>query len=188
MRFVGKFALIAYGPVLLVSERGASLTEAALVVSCASSVAALASPIAARGLRYAPASTLLTASVALIGAGLIGLAALPSWGLPLAAAAVFGVGDGSLAVLQNGLVTAAAPPAVRSGVVAVSGMTRNAGKRASPLGMGLLVLAFSVPLAFATAGAIMWTPIPALRSVRVLDPLLSHEGRGEAAGRAPAEV
>ena len=81
-------------------------------------------------------------------------------------------GDGVLVVVQNSLVTEIAPDRIRAGVVAVSGMTRNAGKLAAPLAMGALILVVSVPASFAVVGAATLAAVPALRSLRRLDDVL----------------
>ena len=173
LRFVCKFALIAYLPLLLVDHRGASLAEGALVLSVASGVAAAVNFVVVRLLRRLPASKMLGAATAVVGLSLAGFAVAPSWQIALLVAVAFGLGDGVLTVVQNALVTEAAPAGVRAGLVAVSGMTRNAGKLVAPLAMGALIVAVPVPLAFALVGAGTLAAIPALRPVRRLDPLLA---------------
>jgi MFS family permease len=175
LRFLCKFALIAYLPLLLV-DRDASLAQAALVLSVASGVAAAVNFVVVRLLRRLPASRMLGAATAVVGLSLAGFAVAPSWQVALVVAVAFGVGDGVLTVVQNALVTEAAPANVRAGLVAVSGMTRNAGKLVAPLAMGALIVAVPVPLAFALVGAGTLAAIPALRPVRRLDPLLADPG------------
>jgi MFS family permease len=176
IRFVCKFALVAYLPFLLVDARGATLAQAAFVLGLGSGVAAVVNLIVVRFAHRMRASRLLMGSVALVGGSLIAFAAAPSWELAMVAAVVFGLGDGTLMVLQNALVTEAAPEGVRGGVVAVSGMSRNAGKLVAPLAMGALVLVASVPASFALIGLATVALVPALRPVRRLDSLL-REGR-----------
>jgi MFS transporter, ACDE family, multidrug resistance protein len=172
LRFLCKFALLAYLPFMLVHSGGASIGEAAFVLSAGSVVAALVSTQMVRALGYARGSRLLIGSVVLLGGSLVGLAVAPSWQVALGISVVFGLGDGGLAVLQNGFVTEAAPDAVRAGVMAVSGMTRNAGKLLAPLAVSVLTLVMSVPLAFAALGAVAWGLVPVLRPLRGLDHLL----------------
>ncbi len=175
LRFVCKFALIAYLPVLLVGSRGASLAEAALVLSVASGVAALTNFAIVAMMRRVAASVLLSAAVVLIGVALAGFALVGSWQVALLVAVVFGFGDGMLTVVQNALVTEAAPDRVRAGLVAVSATTRNAGKLVAPLAMGALILAMPVSLAFALVGAATVAALPALRPVKRLDGLLTRD-------------
>jgi MFS transporter, ACDE family, multidrug resistance protein len=175
LRFVCKFALIAYLPLMLVGDRGATLAQGALVLGVASGVAAAVNFAVVRLLRRMPASRLLIGATALVGASVVGFALAPTWEVALAVAVLFGVGDGVLVVVQNSLVTEAAPDRIRAGVVAVSGMTRNAGKLASPLAMGALILVVSVPASFAVVGAATLAAVPALRPLRRLDRLLTRQ-------------
>jgi ACDE family multidrug resistance protein len=177
LRFIGKFAIIAYLPFMLV-HRGATLAQAAIVMSAGSGVAALTSTQVVRMLRWAPASRLLLGGVVIVGFSLMGYAAAPTWEIALVAAVVYGMGDGVLMVLQNALVTEAAPPAVRGGVIAVSGMTRNAGKLFAPLAMGALLFAVDVPLAFVAMGVITLALVPVLLGARELDGLLTPKPPG----------
>jgi predicted MFS family arabinose efflux permease len=64
LRFVGKFALIAYLPFLLVDTRGATLGEAALVLSVGSGVAAVINMLVVRLVRRVSVSRTLIAAVA----------------------------------------------------------------------------------------------------------------------------
>jgi MFS family permease len=177
LRFIGKFAIIAYLPFMLV-HRGATLAQAAIVMSAGSGVAALTSTQVVRMLRWAPASRLLLGGVVIVGFSLMGYAAAPTWEIALVAAVVYGMGDGVLMVLQNALVTEAAPSAVRGGVIAVSGMTRNAGKLFAPLAMGALLFAVDVPLAFVAMGVITLALVPVLLGARELDGLLTPKPPG----------
>lgn len=171
IRYVCRFSIVAYLPFMLVHDRGASLGQSAIVVSVSSGMAALISLQVVRMLRFARASTLVLAAIAVIGAGLIAFGFAPSWQLAVAVALPFGVADGTLGVLQNAMVTESAPPRVRAGLLAVSGTTRNAGKLLAPLAMGALILVITVPWSFAVMGALTWATLPALRSLRHLDAL-----------------
>jgi MFS family permease len=172
LRFICKFALIAYLPYMLVEARGATLGEAAIALSLGSGIAAAVNLLTVRIVRRAAASRMLSVAIALVGVSLICFAIVPSWQLALVAALVFGLGDGVLMVLQNALVTEAAPDGVRGGLVAVSGMTRNAGKLVAPLAMGGLLLLVPVTTSFVLVGAAVCASIPALRPLRRLDGLL----------------
>jgi MFS transporter, ACDE family, multidrug resistance protein len=175
VRYVCRFAVIAYLPLMLVEQRGASLGEAALVVSLSSGVAALVSLQVVRMLRFARASRILLVAVAVLGACLIAFGWAPTWQLALVVALAFGVADGTLGVLQNAIVTEAAPVRVHAGLQAVSGTTRNAGKLLAPLAIGVLILVVSVGWSFAVIGALILALTPGLRSLRHFDELLLRE-------------
>jgi hypothetical protein len=176
LRFICKFALIAYLPLLLVDSRGASLAQGALVLSVASGVAAAVNFAVVALLKRHAASLMLCSAVALMGVSLVGFAVAPSWQVALAVAIAFGLGDGVLTVVQNALVTEAAPDGVRAGLVGVSGMTRNGGKLMAPLLMAALILVLPVPVAFALIGGATLATLPLLRPIRRLDPLLRPAG------------
>jgi MFS family permease len=185
LRFVCKFALVAYLPLLLV-DGGASLGQAALVLSIASGVAAAINFFVTGLLRRSSASLLLGAAVVIVGVTMLGFALASSWQVAILVAVVYGIADGTLSVVQNALVTEAAPAGVRAGLVAVSGMTRNAGKLAAPLAMGALILAVPVSAALALVGVATLASVPLLRPVRRLDALLagSAQARRDAAPEA----
>jgi MFS transporter, ACDE family, multidrug resistance protein len=171
LRYVCRFSVVAYLPVVLVQDRGASLGQSAIVVSTSAGIAALVSLNVVRLLRHVRASRLVLFAIAGIGAALIGFGAAPTWQAALAVAVGFGLADGMLGVLQNAMVTEIAPPRIRGGVLAVSGMSRNAGKLLAPLAMGALIVVVSVPWSFAVMGLVTWASLPALRSLRHMDRL-----------------
>ena len=175
LRFWCKFALVAYLPFMLVHNRGATLSQAALALSVSAGVAAVVNFIVVRALRHASASRMLIAATALVGGSLVAFALVPNWQLALIVAVAFGLGDGTIVVLQNALVSVAAPEGVRGGLVAVSGMTRNVGKLVAPLAVGALLLAVSPAAAFALIGISTWALVPILRPLRRLDVLLRSE-------------
>jgi MFS transporter, ACDE family, multidrug resistance protein len=174
MRFMCKFAVISYLPVMLVQD-GATLGQAALVLGVGSGVAALVNVQTVRLAPHVPTSRLLSAAVVLVGAAVIGYAVAPRWEAALVAAVAFGVGDGIVMVLQNALVTEAAGDGIRGGLVAVSSATRNAGKMAAPLVMGAVIAVAPISVAFVVVGALTWAVVPALRPLRLLDGLLRYE-------------
>jgi MFS family permease len=172
LRFWCKFALIAYLPTMLVKRQGATLTQAALVLTVAAGVAAATNFAVVRALRRVPGSLMLTGSVIGVATSLALFAIVPSWQLALVVGVAFGLSDGTLQVLQNAFVAIAAPERVRGGLIAFSGMTRNSGKLVAPLAVGGLILVVSTPVAFAIVGISTFAVVPLLRSLRQLDPLL----------------
>jgi MFS family permease len=172
LRFWCKFALVAYLPTMLVQRHGASLTQAAIVLSVASGVAAAINFLVVRAVRTIPGSLLLIASVLGSGLSLVLFSLVQSWQIAVAVAIFFGISDGTLQVLQNAFVAIAAPERVRGGLIAISAMTRNGGKLVAPLAVGALILVVSPADAFAAVGVSTWLVVPALRPLRKLDGLL----------------
>jgi predicted MFS family arabinose efflux permease len=175
LRFWCKFALVGYLPTILVTHTGASLTQAAIVLSLASGVAAAINVFVVRAMRRFPGSVMLTASVIGVSLSLVLFAFVPSWQVGVAVAVLFGLSDGVLQVLQNVFVAVAAPERVRGGLIAFSGMTRNLGKLVAPLAVGGLLLVVSPTAAFAIIGVSTWAVVPTLRPLRKLDGLLRPE-------------
>jgi MFS family permease len=175
LRFWCKFALVAYLPTILVQRHGASLTQAAVVLSVASGVAAAINFLVVRMTHHVAGSVLLTGAVVGVGLSLVLFSLVPSWQVGVVVAVAFGLSDGTLQVLQNAFVAIAAPERVRGGLIAVSGMTRNGGKLVAPLVVGALILVVSPPVAFAAVGVSTWLLVPALRPLRKLDALLLSE-------------
>jgi ACDE family multidrug resistance protein len=173
LRFWCKFAGITYVPVVLIQARGATAVQAALVISLSSLVAAVASTQVVRLLRRAPASRLLISAVVLVGGGMVAYAFVPSWQAALGVSLFYGVGDGLLMVIQNTLVTEAAPGTVRAGLVAANGMIRNAGKLLAPLAVGVLILVISPSLALVVIGVVAWLALPSLRTLSRLDSIVA---------------
>jgi hypothetical protein len=172
LRFWCKFALVGYLPTILVSRTGASLTQAAVVLSLASGVAAAINVGVVRAMRRFAGSVMLIASVIGVSVSLVLFAFVPSWQVGVAVAVLFGLSDGTLQVLQNVFVAVAAPERVRGGLIAFSGMTRNLGKLVAPLAVGGLLLVVSPAAAFAIIGVSTWAVVPTLRPLRKLDGLL----------------
>jgi ACDE family multidrug resistance protein len=172
LRFWCKFALVAYLPTMLVQRHGASLTQAAIVLSVASGVAAAINFAVVRAVRTVSGSLLLIASVIGVGLSLLLFSLVQTWQLGVVVAIFFGISDGTLQVLQNAFVAIAAPERVRGGLIAVSAMTRNGGKLVAPLAVGALILVVSPAAAFAAVGISTWILVPALRPLRQLDRLL----------------
>lgn len=179
LRFWCKFALVGYLPTILVTRTGASLTQAAVVLSIASGIAAGINFLVVRALRHFRASAMLMVAVIGVSVSLVLFAFVPSWQVGVAVAVLFGMSDGTLQVLQNVFVAVAAPARVRGGLIAFSGMTRNLGKLVAPLAVGGLLLVVSPAAAFAIIGVSTWVVVPTLRPLRKLDGLLRPENAAE---------
>jgi MFS transporter, ACDE family, multidrug resistance protein len=183
-RFFFKFAILAYLPVMLVNSRGASVTEAAIVVSISSAAAALAGTQVVRLLRWGSPSRLVFVSVLIVGASLLGFAVSSSWLVALMVALVFGLGDGVVGVLQNGYATQSVSEEVRGGIVSINGMGRNLGKFLAPVAMGGLAAVASLPFSFGVMAAVACALAPGMLPLRHMDG--AFKVRGGAQGRDPA--
>jgi MFS transporter, ACDE family, multidrug resistance protein len=179
LRFWCKFALVGYLPTILVTRTGASMTQAAVVLSIASGVAAAINFLVVRAMRRFPGSLMLIWSVIGVSVSLVLFAFVPSWQVGVAVAVLFGLSDGTLQVLQNVFVAVAAPERVRGGLIAFSGMTRNLGKLVAPLAVGALLLVVSPTAAFSIIGVSTWAVVPTLRPLRKLDGLIRPDKKSD---------
>jgi len=148
LRFVFKFTMLTYLPLLLVDEHGLSLTQSGVVLGVAALTAAAASTQVARLLRTVRPSLVVAGALAAIGTALAAFAFVDSWFVAIAVGMAFGAGDGTVSVIQDAFVAQSAEPSVRSGVVSVSATTKNLGKLAAPLVMGALVAVMPIERAF----------------------------------------
>jgi MFS family permease len=153
LRFVFKFTMLTYLPLLLVDEHGLSLTQSGVVLGVSALTAAVASTQVARVLRTVRPSLVVAGALAAIGLALAAFAVVDSWLVAIVVGMAFGTGDGMVSVIQDAFVAQAAEPAVRSGVVSVSATTKNLGKLAAPLVMGALVAVMPIERAFLVMSA-----------------------------------
>jgi MFS transporter, ACDE family, multidrug resistance protein len=148
LRFIFKFTMLTYLPLLLVDEHGLSLTESGVVLGVSALTAAMASTQVARLLRNVRPSVVVAGAMAAIGTALAAFAFVDTWLVAIVVGMAFGAGDGTISVIQDAFVAQAAEPTVRSGVVSVSATTKNFGKLAAPLVMGALVAVMPIERAF----------------------------------------
>jgi MFS family permease len=169
IRFIFKFVIYAYLPILLVNKRGASITQAGIVVSISALVAAITATRVPSTIRSIRPSTALISAVILLAGGTAALGVAPDWVWALPAAAVYGVGDGVLSVLQDTYVIHVAQAHVAAGIVSVSQTARNFGKFVAPLAMTVLVAITSLEVAFFTMAFVGTALVPLFLPLRTLD-------------------
>lgn len=168
-RYSFKLAMLAYLPVLLVNEEGASITQAGIVVSGSALVAAFTAmkvPAAVR--RFRPSSAVI-AAVATAAVATAAFSIVPGWRWALGVGVFLGVGDGVLSVLQDTYAIHTAQAHVAAGMVSVSQTARNLGKLLAPLLMTAIVSVSSVDLAFVVVGALGVMLLPLFVPLRNMD-------------------
>jgi predicted MFS family arabinose efflux permease len=183
LRFVFKFTMITYLPLLLVEEEGMSLTQSGAVLGVSALTAAVASTQVARLLRTVRPSIVVAGALAAVGAALAAFAFVGSWAVALVVGMLFGAGDGTVSVIQDAFVAQAAEPSVRAGVVSVSATAKNLGKFAAPLVMGVLVAVMTIEQAFlvmagvALGGSLLYCRQRSLdRQLPIHDTVMAVEG------------
>lgn len=168
-RFAFKFVLLAYLPILLVNERGASIAQVGLVISLSAVVTVVTTTQVPGIIRRLRPSLALGGSVLVIAVSLALFALVPGWRWALAAAVVYGIGDGVIAVLNDMYAMHTARSDMRAGMVSVSQTARNVGKLSSPVAMAALVAVSSLPSAFLIMAVLGLVIAPTMAGLRRMD-------------------
>lgn len=176
LRFVFKYTFIAYVPILLVAEQGASVQQAALVVTISGIVTAAVANRVPAALHRFPPSLLLTAAAIAITGSMLGVTVATTWVAAILPAIVYGAGDGIFIVLQDAYIGRLWPAAARVGAASVSQTARNAGKLASPLIVTGLLALVSLPAVFLILAVVGFGAIAVGLSTRNLDAAFLHAG------------
>lgn len=154
IRFLLKFAVLTYWPLLAAGSYGLSPWAIGLVLGCAavaSIVAAAIAPILI-GRRHTTFATLVGLLFAALPLVLVPLA--PNALLQCALVVVSGVGDGLLGVANNVAASMAAPDSGRSAFFGLTGSIRNLGKFAALAVVGATTVAAPLAVAFGLVGLV----------------------------------
>ena len=168
-RYLFKFIIYAWLPLLMVNEGTASLTEVGIVISSTHLVAAGMATRVPSLIRSIAPSFAAAAAVAALAVATWGFTLVDGWTWALLVGVLYGLGDGTLSVLLDTYAIHTAHEHVRAGMVSVSQTARNLGKLASPVVMTALVAVSSVRSAFvvmAIAGAAI---VPLVLPLRRMD-------------------
>lgn len=175
LRFVFKFAVLTYAPILL-SHRGVSTALIAVGLAAMAGVgvlAALATPWLLRSIR---GSVVLLISLCMIALGFV-LLALVEDGLALVAVLLlFGAAEGAYGIVINAMTLEGVDGRQRATFVATVGALRNLGKFLAPSLLGLAVLWIPLSVAFAVVGIAALLTLLLVPSLRGLDGALRGEG------------
>lgn len=187
-RFIFKFAVLTYTPVLAVDHVGMSAaTVGWLVGGCGalSAVTALLSERLASRWRSSEmiVGCMLLIAVSLVLMGWAGAAAVVAVGLLL-----YGIQDGIYGVAHNVLANEMAPTGARMSYIGLTGTVRNIGKFSSPLLFGAVTLALTLPQTFFVfAGLSVFGAAVARRVVRTQRELQPVASAGKGADRAESD-
>lgn len=153
MRFVFKFPVITYYPLLATDQLGLSPATVGLVVGASAAIAAVSAALTEKLAGRWTSAQLIGGSL-VVAALAVGGMAVGEWvALAIVAMLVFGAQDGVYGVAHNVLVTELAPPGLRSTYVGLTGMVRNVGKFAAPALFGAATLVLSLTQTFLVLGA-----------------------------------
>lgn len=173
LRFLVKFAVLTYLPVLAVTNRGMPEYVAGIALGASAVAGGIAAALAGRLLRRVRFSTLLTLTLLVLGGGVASLAGAVNPWLLLAGAIAFGVGDGLLGVLQNSIVAVAVAGAERATFVSFTGAVRNAGKFLAPVAAAAITLVLPLSASFVVMGAVAAASLVIVPPLRRYQPMFA---------------
>lgn len=178
-RYFFKLVVLAFLPVMLVSETGATLAQVGIVISFASLIAVITTAVMPALIRRIPPSASATSSIVFLALSTAAFAIVPDWRWALVAAVAYGVGDGQIAVLQDTYAIHTARAHIRAGMVSISQTARNLGKFVGPLAMTAVVAASSVRVGFLFIAASGLLMAPVMLQLRTMDRELQAGDGGE---------
>jgi ACDE family multidrug resistance protein len=147
-RFIFKFAVLTYTPVLAIDLVGMSAAVLGWLVGAAAAMSAVTALLSERLASRWRSSEMILGCMLVIGVSLL----LIGSGRAVAAVAIglllYGVQDGIYGVAHNVLANEMAPAGARMVYIGLTGTVRNIGKFLSPLIFGAATLAMSIPHAF----------------------------------------
>ncbi len=184
LRFVFKFAVLTYFPVLAVDALGMSPAQVGVTMGVAAFLTASGAWFTHRLTARWPSARVIGVCLAVGAAGQSGLAVAGMLDhdlvlVAIAALLLFGVQDGVFGVAHNVLITDLAPAGARSAYVGLSGTVRNVGKFAAPMVFGAATLAFTVPQSFLVMAGIGLISLPTTHRAAIAEAGdVPHRGAG----------
>lgn len=165
LRFIFKFAVLTYFPVLAVNRLGMSAAVLGAVLGAASIISATMAWLTKRLAGRWSSSQLIAGCLGVLVLSLSGMALATTSVVVTIAMLLFGVQDGVYGVAHNVLVTELAPPALRTTYVGVTGTVRNVGKFVAPVLFGTATVVLSLSQSFLALAAVAAVSITATRGV-----------------------
>lgn len=154
MRFVFKFPVITFFPLLATDQLGLSPATVGIVMGVSAAIAAGTAALTEKLAGRWSSAQLIGGSL-VVAALSVGGMAVGEWvALAIVAMLLFGAQDGVYGVAHNVLVTELAPPGLRSTYVGLTGMVRNVGKFAAPALFGAATLVLTLSQTFLVLGAV----------------------------------
>ena len=185
LRFVFKFAILTYFPLLAVQEGGLSLGVLGIALGVSSVVSAITAWLTEKLAHRWASAQLIVACVLSLVLSVVAMAVATGPVLVLLALLVFGIQDGVYGVAHNVLVTAMAPAGARASYIGVTGTVRNIGKFTAPMLFGAATLVLTLPQSFLVLAAVGLASLVAARPVIRAERAALAGGTEPAAGSEP---
>lgn len=147
-RFIFKFSVLTYTPVLAVDQVGMSAALLGQLVGVSSALAAITALLSERLASRLRSSEMILACMLLIAVSLVLFGLADSVWMVAIGLLIYGVQDGVYGVAHNVLVNEMAPGGSRMAYVGLTGTVRNIGKFAAPLVFGAATLALPISTTF----------------------------------------
>jgi MFS family permease len=182
-RFIFKFAVLTYTPVLAVDHVGMSAAAVGWLVGACGALSAVTALLSERLASRWRSSELILGAMLLITVSLV----LIGWGNTAVVVAIglllYGIQDGIYGVAHNVLANEMAPVGARMSYIGLTGTVRNIGKFSSPLLFGAVTLVLTIPQTFFVFAGLGVVGAAVARSVagtqRALEPAMSGEHGAE---------
>jgi ACDE family multidrug resistance protein len=147
-RFIFKFAVLTYAPILAVDQVGMSAVVLGWVVGASGALATVTALLSERVAARLRSSEMILACMVVIGVSLVLIGCASAAAVVAIGLLLYGVQDGFYGVAHNVLVNEMAPAGARMAYVGLTGTVRNIGKFVSPLAFGAVTLVLSIPQTF----------------------------------------
>lgn len=181
-RFVFKFSMLTYAPVLAVDLVGMSPALLGQIIGVSSVLAVITALLSERMAARLRSSELILACMLLIAVSLILIGSAASVWVVAIGLLIYGVQDGVFGVAHNVLVNELAPVGSRMAYVGLTGTVRNAGKFLAPLLFGAGTLVLSLPDTFFAFAAVSVLSAVVAQRVARTQRALERAGPGESGG------
>lgn len=165
LRFIFKFGVLTYYPLLAVNEIGLSAAAVGMALAVASVITAVMAWLTKKLVHRWSSSQLIGGCLVAIALSMAAMGAADSAVVVITALLVFGTQDGVFGVAHNVLVTEMAPADARSTYIGVTGTVRNVGKFAAPMVFGAATLILTISQSFLLLAGIGVTSLAVARSV-----------------------
>ncbi|CAN5386933.1 MFS transporter [soil metagenome] len=147
-RFIFKFSVLTYAPVLAVDQVGMSAVLLGQLIGVSSALAAVTALLSERLAARLRSSEMIVACMLLITVSLVLIGAAQSVWMMAIGLLIYGAQDGVYGVAHNVLVNELAPAGSRMAYVGLTGTVRNIGKFVSPLAFGGATLFLPISATF----------------------------------------
>jgi MFS family permease len=165
LRFIFKFAILTYFPLLAVQQVGLSPAALGVALGAASVVSATTAWLTEKlSHRWSSAQLIVGCLLALV-VSVVAMAFAVSPVVALLGLLVYGIQDGVYGVAHNVLVTELAPDGARATYIGVTGTVRNVGKFAAPMLFGAATLVLTLSQSFLVLAGIGLASLAAARPV-----------------------